>query len=62
MTWLGLRGVDAAFGELLASLVVFDGTVLTFALGLAVASSLAAALYPTWRACGVQPALQLKEQ
>lgn len=62
VTWLGLRGVDAAFGELLASLVVFDGTVLMFALGLAVASSLAAALYPTWRACGVQPALQLKEQ
>ena len=62
VTWLGLRGVDAAFGELLAGLVVLDGAVLVFAIGLAIASSLAAALYPTWRACGVQPALQLKEQ
>lgn len=62
VTWLALRGVGAAFDELLGDLVAFNGTVLMFTIGLAIASSLAAALYPTWRACGVQPAAQLKAQ
>jgi putative ABC transport system permease protein len=30
------------------------------AIVLAIVSALAAALYPTWRACGIHPASQLK--
>jgi len=37
-----------------------DWMVSTAGVGLAVISALAAALYPIWRACGIQPAAQLK--
>ena len=36
--------------------------VIGAAIVLAVFSSMAAGLYPTWRGCGVQPAAQLKLQ
>ena len=58
--WLGLRGVEALFGDFIANLLVFDGAMVALAVVLAVACTLAAGLYPTWRACNVQPAAQLK--
>ena len=62
MTWLGLKGIKALYGEFefIARLVVMDWPVIFMAIGLAIISALAAALYPTWKACGVHPASQLK--
>ena len=58
--WLGLRGIEALIGDFIANLLVFDGAMVMLAVVLAVACTLAAGLYPTWRACNVQPAAQLK--
>lgn len=58
--WFGLRGIEALFGDVIANLLVFDGAMVALAVVLAVACTLAAGLYPTWRACNVQPAAQLK--
>ena len=62
MTWLGLQGILALYGEFefMTRLVQMDWVVIFDAIGLAVVSALAAALYPTWRACAVHPANQLK--
>ena len=62
LTWLGLRGIDVLMGEVVANLVELDGTMVTLAVALAIAASIAAGLYPTWRACNVEPAAQLKAQ
>ena len=62
MTWLGLQGIRGLYGELdfIARLIAMDWPIIFMAIGLAIFSALAAALYPTWRACRVQPASQLK--
>lgn len=62
MTWLGLRGIEALYGEpeFVSKLVRMDWIIVLAAVLLAIASALAAALYPTWRACGIHPASQLK--
>ena len=62
MTWLGLQGIRGLYGELdfIARLVAMDWPIIFMAIGMAIVSALAAALYPTWRACRVQPASQLK--
>lgn len=62
MTWLGLQGIRGLYGELdfIARLVAMDWPIIFTAVGLAIISALAAALYPTWRACRVHPASQLK--
>ncbi|MEJ2127856.1 MAG: ABC transporter permease [Woeseiaceae bacterium] len=62
MTWLGLQGIRGLYGELdfIARLVAMDWPIIFLAIGLAIVSALAAALYPTWRACRVHPASQLK--
>lgn len=62
MTWLGLQGIKALYGEFdfIARLVQMDWVVIFEAIGLAIVAALAAALYPTWRACAVHPANQLK--
>ena len=60
--WLGLRGIEALFGDIVSQMVHLDGVMVTAAVVLAVISSLAAGLYPTWRACNIEPAAQLKSQ
>lgn len=62
MTWLGLIGIRGLFGDdqTVQKLAAMDWTMVLVAVGLAVLSALAAALYPTWRACLIQPAAQLK--
>ncbi len=62
MTWLGLRGVDALFGDLISNLVALDTTMVVTAVALAIFATIAAGIYPTWRACNVVPAQQLKSQ
>ncbi len=60
LTWLGLRGVEMLFGEMVENLVGLDWVMVMTAIGLAIASALIAGLYPTWRACRILPASQLK--
>jgi putative ABC transport system permease protein len=62
MTRLGLQGIKVLYGEFdfVERLVRLDWVMISTAILLAVISALAAALYPTWRACGIHPASQLK--
>jgi len=64
MTWLGLRGIENLFSEFdfITKLVQMDWVMMLAAVTLAIVSALAAALYPTWRACNVTPATQLRIQ
>lgn len=60
LTWLGLRGIEMLFGEFVQNLVGLDWVMVLTAIGLAIISALVAGLYPTWRACRIAPASQLK--
>ncbi|MGI9220843.1 MAG: ABC transporter permease, partial [Woeseiaceae bacterium] len=64
MTWLGLRGIENLFSafESVSKLVQMDWVMVMAAVALAIVSALAAAIYPTWRACNVTPATQLRIQ
>jgi putative ABC transport system permease protein len=62
LAWLGLQGIVALFGSDMEQLARLDVTMVLFAIGLAILSALLAGLYPTWRACNIQPAVQLKTQ
>ena len=61
MTWLGLQGIKGLYGDFdfITRLVTMDWLMIFAAIGLALVSALGAALYPTWRACGIEPASQL---
>ncbi len=62
MTTLGLQGIKLLYGEFefVERLVHLDWVMISTAILLSVISALAAALYPTWRACGIHAASQLK--
>ena len=60
LTWLGLRGIEMLFEDIVDNLVSLDWVMVITAIGLAIASALLAGLYPTWRACRIAPASQLK--
>ncbi len=62
LTWLGLRGIEMLFGDFIKNLVGLDWVMVLAAIGLAIVSALLAGLYPTWRACRIAPASQLKLQ
>jgi len=62
LAWLGLQGVQLLYGDSMKGLAQLDWAMVALALLLALLSSLLAGLYPTWRACSVQPAQQLKSQ
>ena len=64
MTWLGLRGIENLFSEydFIDRLVRMDWVMMLAAVALAIVSALAAAVYPTWRACNITPATQLRIQ
>jgi putative ABC transport system permease protein len=61
-TMLGLKGIKALYGQFdfVERLVQFDWVMISATIVLAVVSALLAALYPTWRACEIHPASQLK--
>ena len=59
---LGLSAIETLYGDYLKGLVELDLTMTLTAIALAIISALLAGLYPTWRACNVQPAQQLKSQ
>ena len=67
----GVLGLLLSFGGLwlismqsdeMALVAKMDWAMLATTLGLAVGASILAGLLPTWRACQVTPALQLKTQ
>jgi len=59
LTHLGLRGIDMQFDEDLSALLRIDWPMALAAVGLAVVATLITSIYPTWRACNVQPAAHL---
>jgi putative ABC transport system permease protein len=61
-TWLGLRGIEILYGEFdfVSNLVKMDWVMILAAVAIAILSALGAALYPTWRACLIDPVSQLK--
>lgn len=61
--WLGLEGIKAQFPsqqEAAARVMVLDWNMAFVAVALALLASLVTAIYPTWRACSIQPAAYLK--
>jgi putative ABC transport system permease protein len=61
LTALGLVGVRALYSSY-QSVAHLDVSMIAVTVGLAIFSALVAGLYPTWRACQVAPAAQLKTQ
>ena len=59
---LGLIGIRQLYGEVLNDLASLDLTMIALALVLSLLASICAGLYPTWRACNIAPASQLKSQ
>ncbi|MGD8384528.1 MAG: ABC transporter permease [Lysobacterales bacterium] len=62
LSWLGLRGIKMLYGDIVKYLVHMDWVMVLSAIGLAIVSALLAGLYPTWHACRITPAGQLKIQ
>ena len=64
VVWLGLLGLRNLFNRLesVQRLTYMDWSMISLAIALAIVSALAAALYPTWRACRITPASQLRIQ
>jgi putative ABC transport system permease protein len=58
----GLRIERLMLGEMVAPLTRLDGGMVAITLCVAVASTVACGVYPSWRASRVPPALQLKAQ
>jgi putative ABC transport system permease protein len=59
---IGLEGIKLLYGDFVNNLATLDLTLVIIGLTLALVSSIAAGLYPTWRACNIAPASQLKSQ
>ncbi|MEP4892050.1 MAG: ABC transporter permease [Aliiglaciecola sp.] len=62
LAYLGLEGIKSLYGEFVQNLVGLDLTMMVSAILLALISSILAGMYPTWRACNIAPASQLKSQ
>ena len=60
LTLLGLWSLRQIFEPGIARLVHLDASLMAWTVLLAIGSTLVSALYPTWRAAQVQPALQVK--
>lgn len=59
---VGLEGIKSLYGNFVDNLATLDFSLVVIGLILALVSSIAAGLYPTWRACNIAPASQLKSQ
>lgn len=62
LSFLGLIGIEHLYGEDMQGLATLDITMMTLAIVLALVCTIIAGLYPTWRACNISPAQQLKSQ
>ena len=61
LTALGLQGIEYLY-DAPGGLVRLDWVMVFTAIGIAIASSMFAGLYPAWRVCQIPPAAQLKTQ
>lgn len=61
LAWLGLISIRTLLAEF-DRVASMDPILVGVAVALAVISAVAAGLYPTWRACRISPAIQLKTQ
>jgi putative ABC transport system permease protein len=59
---IGLQGIKSLYGDFVDDLASLDLSMIIVALAIALISSITAGLYPTWRACNIAPASQLKSQ
>ncbi|MEP1446975.1 MAG: ABC transporter permease [Paraglaciecola sp.] len=59
---VGLQGIKSLYGDFVDDLASLDLSMVLVALSIALISSILAGLYPTWRACNIAPATQLKSQ
>ncbi len=59
---LGLQAVESMYGDYMKGLASLDLNMVLLAMLLSLVATMIAGLYPTWRACKVQPAHQLKCQ
>lgn len=62
LTMLGVLLMRAVFSSEFESLSYMNATTVGLVVLVAMAATIAAAIYPTWRAAGVEPALQLKAE
>jgi putative ABC transport system permease protein len=62
LSFLGLIGIENLYGDYMQGLATLDITMMTLAIVLALVCTVLAGLYPTWRACNISPAQQLKSQ
>lgn len=58
----GLSAIESLYGDYMKGLASLDLTMVIAAFILSLLSAIIAGLYPTWRACNIQPAQQLKSQ
>lgn len=61
-SYFGLQGIRSLYGEFAHKLTSLDMNMAMLAIVISVIATIAAGLYPTWRACCIQPASQLKSQ
>ncbi|MDC8011236.1 ABC transporter permease [Tahibacter soli] len=61
LTWLGLMAVRGLY-DYFDSVARLDWPMVLATIGLSIVASILAGLYPTWRACQIAPAAQLKTQ
>jgi putative ABC transport system permease protein len=59
VAWAGLAGIRSLLRDV-EPMTRLDPTLVGFAIALSIVASLLAGLFPTWRACQVAPASQLK--
>jgi len=62
LAFIGLKSVESLYGDYMKGLASLDTNMAISAVVLALVSTILAGLYPTWRACNIQPAQQLKSQ
>lgn len=61
LTWLGLMAVRGLYADL-NNVARLDWVMVLTAIGLSIAAAVLAGLFPTWKACQITPAVQLKTQ
>ncbi|MFT5757232.1 MAG: putative ABC transport system permease protein [Alteromonadaceae bacterium] len=62
LAYLGLKSVESLYGDEMQGLASLDLSMITLAITMSLVATVLAGLYPTWKACNIQPALQLKSQ
>lgn len=62
LSFIGLQGVKLLLGDYINKVAYLDFNLMIIAVILAISSSLIAGIFPTWRACNITPAIQLKSQ